>query len=1007
MGFMWIGTKGGLDRFDGVAFKNFILDPQKAGANNVTSLRQDGMGRIWIGTHAGLFRYDPRLGCSEQVPQAPHLRIADIRIDKAGNTWFIAGGRLYRYDEEAARAIALNLQCSALEIDAQGTVWIGTPQGVVKRVDAGSHQATPLVRSGPAAANRALVTRIAAVDSTLIVGTTKGFYRLDSHTGYAHTLLNTTSTGADVFVRDVQFAEQERKYYIATESGLFSYDSRDGGITSMGKTSGDPYALNDNALYTICVDNRNGLWVGTFFGGINYHSPENSHFEKYGPTSATGSISGNAVREISGDGLGNVWVGTEDAGITRLNPRDGTSAHLAFGDSRTGFSYPNIHGLAVDDTYLYVGPFVHGFEVMELSSGKIIQRFPVIRADDGLSSSNFVMSIHKTRAGQILVGTTGAGLHRYDPASKTLSQVKEIRQNSYVYAIYEDHAGTIWTGSLSSGVFHYNPRTGKYGNISFGTDLSDQRFYTIQGIHEDRDHALWLTSEGGGLIRLDSSRTQFRRYTKADGLPTEYTYRILEDASGHLWISSLKGLIHFDPKNEKFRVFTQANGLTTDQFNYSSAYQDPDGKLYFGTVKGMIAFRPENLEGIQSPPPLYLTALRVGNTRVSPDDGSAILRQSTLFTDSITLGYRHASFELAFAALDFAAPTAIRYRYRMVGFDDSWTQLATNRNAYYTGLPAGTYRFVVQATSNVGRWETEARTVVVTVLPPPWKSWPAYMAYALASALAIAAIGYYYHRNTKRRNARKLQLYELEMEKEAYQSKIEFFTHIAHEIRTPLTLIKGPVEWAHDKAHDQVAVRRNLRLVRKYTDRLVDLTTQLLDFRKAETDQFTLNFVATPVNPLIGELVGDFTPAAEKRGLQLRCFDPGHPIVAAIDREAFIKIVGNLLSNAVKYAERYISIEFEFDGEGRRFSVTVANDGPPIPPVYREKIFEPFFRIPGRDEAQGTGIGLSLARSLAALHHGELRLIADEAGLNVFQLVLPIDQQAAFKPGPETITLKP
>src|SRR5690606_456488 len=306
------------------------------------------------------------------------------------------------------------------------------------------------------------------------------------------------SKGADVYVRDIQVVEHTATCYIATESGLFIYDYQHNRLQSVDKIWGDPYSLNDNALYTVCGDNREGVWVGTFFGGVNYYSRENSSFEKYYPVSDRPSISGNAVREIYGDEGGNIWIGTEDAGITRFNPAKGEFERLAVADPGTGFSYPSIHGLLANEGHLYIGPFVHGFEVMDIASGKVLDRYPLIQTDNKLFSSNFVMSIYKTAGGEILEGTTGAGLHRFDPVARTLRQVNEIRHDSYVYAIFEDHAGTIWTGSLSSGAFFFNPKTGEHGNINFSTDSADRRFHTVQGIYEDDDHTLWFTSDGGG-----------------------------------------------------------------------------------------------------------------------------------------------------------------------------------------------------------------------------------------------------------------------------------------------------------------------------------------------------------------------------------------------------------------------------------------------------------------------------------------------------------------------------
>lgn len=992
LGFIWIGTKGGLDRFDGNSFKNIPLNPKRAGANNVVSLREDHSGTIWVGTRVGLFRLSPQNEDCEEVAGV-RGRVAEIKVDPANNIWFITGGQLYMYNSDAAEAIPFQVDASAIDISDAGDIWIGTHRGEVKKLTAGVTgvgSATLLEQPGEERVNHGLITRLAVVGDQLMVGTTRGLYRVNRLTGKWSPLLTKDSKGADVYVRDIQVVEHTATCYIATESGLFIYDYQHNRLQSVDKIWGDPYSLNDNALYTVCVDNREGVWVGTFFGGVNYYSRENSSFEKYYPVSDRPSISGNAVREIYGDEGGNIWIGTEDAGITRFNPAKGEFEHLAFADPGTGFSYPNIHGLLANEGHLYIGPFVHGFEVMDIASGKVLDRYPLIQTDNKLFSSNFVMSIYKTAGGEILVGTTGAGLHRFDPVARTLRQVNEIRHDSYVYAIFEDHAGTIWTGSLSSGAFFFNPKTGEHGNINFSTDSADRRFHTVQGIYEDDDHTLWFTSDGGGLIRLDSNRTDFRRYTKADGLPTDYTYRVLEDNDGMLWISSLKGLICFNPNTEDVFVYTKANGLTTDQFNYNSAYKAPDGKMYFGTVNGMIAFTPEHLVKNQVPPPLHITGLQIGNTKIVPGDSTAILRQSMLFTDSISLEYDQSTFEIEFAALDFSSSSAIRYTYRMEGFDHKWTHLTTNRKAYYTGLPAGTYRFVVQAESNVGYWKTPPTTLVVRVLPPFWKSWPAYVCYALVLISVVALLVWYYHRSVRRRNARQLKLFELEKEKEVYRAKIDFFTNIAHEIRTPLTLIKGPVEWAYERATNATTVRRNLKLVKSYTDRLVALTTQLLDFRKTESSQVALQYVQTDINRLIHDLISDFKPAAEKRHIAIRMFEPPLPLTAVVDREAFVKIVSNLLSNAVKYADRYVSVEWDADTDATQFTLTVANDGERIPAEYREKVFEPFFRVPNQMDVQGTGIGLSLARSLAELHGGTLEALPDETGLNVFVLTIPI-----------------
>ncbi|QNL52537.1 histidine kinase [Olivibacter sp. SDN3] len=995
LGFIWVGTRGGLNRFDGHNFKHHIIPSNNSGANYIRIVREDNDGFIWVGTQMGLFKFDPVSESFRQFNLLPFLNIRDLKIDSKNNLWIIANANLYKYDQSSSKLLAFDLSLTAFDIDNEGNIWLATIAGDIKKLDAQHHQTSDIPLASNEPFKHRAVTQIRHFGNNLLIGTMRGLFAYDSRTKTTTNILSRNEYGADIYVREIH--TDGTTHYIATESGVFIYDVATNHTTHLKKIPGDSYSLNDNATYTVFADKNAGVWVGTFFGGLNYFSQEAGYFEKYYPLNTAGSISGNAVREICGDSSGNIWIGTEDAGINKLDVSTGKFTHINHQDPNTGLSYPNIHGLLVEGNHLLAGPFIHGFEVMDFRTGKVIDRHPWIRSEKN-DISGMVMSIFKTADQRILVGTTGAGLHEYRLDLRSLSQIKPIPGNSFVYAIAEDHHGTIWTGSLYNGAFYFNPKTGEHGNISFNkvTDTV-KNYYTVQGIYEDNQKSLWFATEGGGLVKLDSTRKLTKRFTTDEGFPTNNIYRVLEDDFGNLWISSLKGLICFNILTEKFHVYTKSNGLITDQFNYNSAYKDKNGKMYFGTVKGMIAFVPEDLLiKKKSPPPTYITKIQINNKDILPGDSSSLLKKSMLFTDSIVLNHRQASFNIEFAALDFSSPEVVKYKYRLEGLEKEWTYLSANRKAYFTGLPAGVYHFVVQAESNVGYWTGEEQHLTITVLPPFWKSLPAYLLYAVLVILLVSLAAYVYHQGIKRKNQRRLQLFELEKEREVYQAKIEFFTNIAHEIQTPLTLIKGPVEWALSQINDTDTVQRNLRLVEKNTDRLVALTTQLLDFRKMEIDQFGLNFVLLDINQILLNCVNNFRSQIEKKQLKLKLLLPDPHLKAPVDQEAFIKIVSNLLSNAVKYGNHHLAIRL-FTVTGDSFKISITNDGEPIPPMYRKKIFEPFFRIPSHFALKGTGIGLSLAKSLAELHGGHLEIMEHAEQLTVFELTLPLDQQIAFQ----------
>jgi len=311
-------------------------------------------------------------------------------------------------------------------------------------------------------------------------------------------------------------------------------------------------------------------------------------------------------------------------------------------------------------------------------------------------------------------------------------------------------------------------------------------------------------------------------------------------------------------------------------------------------------------------------------------------------------------------------------------------------------LSPGTYIFNVKASNSGGEWKCTPASLVIKILPPFWASPWAYLLYGVAATAIILLLIRGYHRRSEEKNRRKLEMLEHEKEKEIYQAKIEFFTNVAHEIRTPLTLIKGPMELVIKQIETVPAVSNNLQIMERNIDRLLDLTTQLLDFRKTETKGFSLSFVKANIAELITDAYVRFKPTAEQKRLTVTIDSPT-ALYAYVDTEAFNKIMSNLLDNAVKYAASEVHITLAADGEaGAFFRLEIANDGYIIPAAMKEKIFESFFRINESGEQAGTGIGLALSRSLAELHKGSLYLKDPQGKMNVFVLELPVHQEIEF-----------
>lgn len=1002
-GLLWIGTRGGLNCFDGYTFKTIKNKKNRLGdiGNNViTGIREDQKGMLWIGTGNGIFRYDPYKEVLTLLESVPQTYIESLIIDQDDNLWFLSKHSLYQYRQQEHKIEKLPISGNCVALDRHRNIWVGSADGVasiyspssklVRKVRIVDERVPPKLRS--------INTLFPLEDDRILVGCfTQGLKLHDVKNGSTRSISLSGKKDSNIYVRDITAAGGQ-EFWISTESGIYIHNLAANTSQNIHKLAGDPYSLADNAVYTACKDNRGGMWVGTFFGGLNYYSKENARFEKYLQLGGN-SISGNAVREIRPDDKGNLWIGTEDAGLNKFNIQTGKFTHYTASGKKDDVSYPNIHGLLAIGHELFIGPFFHGMDIMDTRSGKITTRFKFI-GNQNDNKSDFVLCFYLTKDSTLLVGTiyNGAGLFAYDRKRKTFNRIKQIPYESYVLHILEDNKGNIWTGSMTQGAFYYNPKTGVSGNIRFGDQARNKSAddVAVRYILQDSYQNMWFATGGGGLIKLSPDRKTIKKFTTETGMPSNMIFCMLEDNSKHLWVSTLRGLVCLDLQTEKFKTYTKSNGLITDQFNYNSAYKDARGKMYFGTVKGMIAFDPAAFSHKEQSPPTYITGFQINNKEIMPNDQSATLAKSILYTDTITLNHDQSNFSIEFAALNYSSPQVTRYKYLMKGLDQQWTYLKSNRKAYFTDLSAGEYTFLVQAESNVGSWTGKQRSLFIRVLPPFWKSNTAYFAYVLITGLCFYLLVRYYHRYLERRNINKLRLFEHEKEKEIYQAKIEFFTNIAHEIQTPLTLIVGPVELLITKAAEQ-GFKKSLLMIQKNAKRLTELTTQLLDFRKTESHQFGLSFVKTDITSLITEQIDIFRQQAFKDGIELNFEAPSADVAAFVDREALVKISGNLISNAIKYAATTVTVGIDpFNITDEQFTIRFSNDGKGIPEEFAEKIFEPFFRLRGNTRP-GTGIGLSLARSLAELHNGSLSLAENNSIITIFELRLPVHQTIEFK----------
>jgi len=992
-GFLWFGTPDGLNRFDGYEFKLFRFDQEAAqgsASNAIFCLHQDAEGTLWVGASKGLYYYNPKDETFSRLSGTQGKWVRNIQNDTDNNIWFVENSRLYKYVSSSDTVMEQHPaelgNITTLYRDGDNILWMGSANGILARLDPRSNSSDYFHAPAISRKTNTIEAICAADNNTLLIGTSlTGLKRFDvvRHTWSTVPLMRGAKD--EPYVRCI-LRVAPASYWVGTESGLFILGADS--IRHFYKVTGDSYSLSDNAVYALCQDQEGGIWAGTYFGGINYYPNHLVQFEKFFPRNDGVSIRGSVVREIVQDQYGMLWIGTEDKGLSRFNPVTHRFTNCIDSKGSLGTLPTNIHGLMADRDRLYIGTFENGLYIVDLRTQAIVQHH-VAHAGNGLNS-NYINILYKTRKGDIWVCTSNS-IYIFDPVQKRFNLVPGLPEHTFYSAFLEDDKGRIWIGTHDNGVFCV-----ENGNITplripynGGTLFNETR---VVNFLVDRDSILWVCTVSG-LFRVSLPTQQVRAYNTATGLPGDMVYSAIQDTNGNIWATTSKGLALIDTAHRLVKVFRKSDGLLSNQFNHRSAFKDAEGNIYLGGLKGFVRFNPGRMNPGGYVPPVFFTRLRVYDKEVSTNSPYTFSENYILNSNQITLPHNRATFSLDFASLGYTAPDNIEYAYMLDGVDNNWNFIGKNRRIHFNNLSPGTYVIKIKSTDSDGDWMANEKSLTVEITPPFWRTKLAYMIYVVLLVTLIYCTARFFYNRNREKQVRRMEIFTLNKEKELYQQKIDFFTRVAHEIRTPLTLIKAPMDKIFKSVERIPDIRREVEIMNKNTDRLLTLTNQLLDFQKVESGSYMLHTEPRDIVAMVKEVYQNFQPKAEKRGIQYVCKTPDGPVVGNVDADGIFKIIGNLLDNAIKYCQSYTLLEVYTtlgkDGKEYEVVIKVSNDGKIIPEEERVYIFDAFYSAGRSSLFESTGIGLSLARSIALLHKGSLEYSTD-GKFNIFNCVIPV-----------------
>ena len=979
-GYIYIGTDGGLNRFDGIEFtfyqkesasspgfatntvyslsergdslwlgtdcgvylferKKERIVPFTQTAADSTSIRSwvnkivcDTQGNVWIATRTqGIFRYDGKQLTHYPMPEAGG-NVFYLLCDKKGGIWASAWKNLYRFDKRQERFTVFPLQGNpdsfysmAMWEDAVGNLWAGTwMQGVWKinpQTGAVERYMEPHGCQG--------ISHIHAIGEyspdVLLVGSDYGLALIDRLTGYNR---------------------MYRHYGEETK------------------------ALSNRFIYPILKDREGGIWIGTYYNGVNYLPPYSGQFEGYSAANGDGLFNGTIISRFCEGEDGKIWIASDDGGLNCFVP-----ATRSFEDfpGREAFRNNNVHALCIDGDNLWIGTYGKGIRILNLKTGAVKDYED--KEPEGIS----VYTVFKDRRGQIWTGSM-ASVCRYDRQADSLVRIAGVK--AIVIDIKEDAKGYLWIATQGDGLYRYQPEQKEWKAYGKAEGIAHQ---IVNQLYIDRKDRLWVaTGEGLCLYREEEDRFEKQPLR----IPNECINAIVE-SDGHLWLTTAKGLVKYHPEERRTQVFTRSDGLQSEAFLPASAWLSKSGEVYIGSINGFNRFHPHRLKSNTRPPAVALTGLEIFNKPIATGCGS-VLPASIDGLDELHLSHTDNVITLKYAALSYCTPEKNQYAYKLEGFDKDWNYVGSQNSTTYTNLPAGTYTFRVKASNNDKVWNEEGTALRIVIHPPFYLSIPFKVGYAVLFVLALAASVRYIVRRGEKKHAQAIDELNVRKEKEMHEAKISFFTMIAHEIRTPVSLIIGPLEKVMQSTQNlPVEVRNDLNIIDRNSQRLLYLVNQLLDFRKVEQNEMKMRFAPQNIRELMQAVCERFQPSLAQRGITLTESYPPEDFCADVDREAITKVLSNLMTNANKYTRDQVKMEFA--AQEHTFTLTVTDNGKGMSRQELQFIFRPFYQA--HDNKPGTGIGLSIVKGIVEAHHGRIEVQSEVDKGSSFRVTLPVRQE--------------
>ena len=994
---------------------------------SVMSIYQDNLGMMWFGTREGINRYDG-FNVKAYYPERdkttiPGNLIYSIVGDKKGNVYFGCDGKLVCFDNKTEKFTTFGLENVTYLCQGLKNHWVATNNEIYQLVP----EKRELSLFCKAELKYPIKLFYEISKNQFLIGTKKGLYLLKDKSTIVQVMPNVdvtsiykdrrnniwvTSLGSGLLKLNQQYRiiknylHSDNKFsissnevraicedksgtlWIGTYTGLNRYLEKIDCFQCYSHNIANPGSILHSSVFSIFCDMQGSLWVGTFYGGVNNFNPDINVFNYYYPIPNSPKTLNNAIiTKMEEDEQGNIWVGTDGGGVNYLNRKNREFSRINQGEN--GLNNKNIKVLLYEKKQrkLFVGSHFGGLDIIDIRTGKS-ESYNMQTADPKQIKDNSVYSL--AHDDDRVFFTTQKQVYQYSLKEKSLSEFPENilpSKSIWINPIYVDSRHNLWS-------YHYTANEVKKTNlISNKTqaykilDGTNKTTIGITAILEDRYNHIWFASKGAGLFVYKPEKNQFYNLqTGKDGLLSNYCYDLAISKSRDVLILTNKGLSIYQISTNTFKNIRLQDGVPITAINDGNKiFVASDGEIFWGGINGLVSFHEEQIINVRKPFTIHFSELEVNNKKVMPNDKTGILKNSMFFTSQVSFKHTDTNIAIYFATSNYIKINACEYEYKVDGLSDKWMKCNGNR-IDFLNLASGNYTLRIRGRYINTNTYTNEISLAIRFNPPFYASTTAILFYFLILSTIFIMWLRFYKKDVNLKSSLEFEKKEKKHIEELNKSKLQFFTNISHEFRTPITLIIGQIESLMNSKESQ-AVLNKLLSIHKNTSRLNHLLNELLDFRKQEQGFMQLRVKEADIVSFLFEIFNTFNDFAliHHYNYRFECIEKSIPLY--FDAVQLQKVFNNLLSNAFKFTKPEGNIVLKIEKKEGDVHIFISDSGIGIPAEELEKVFDSFYQV-NHSSFAGSGIGLSLAKGIVELHGGVITATSTKDIGSTFQVIL-------------------